>query len=256
MLEQLEVRRLLAIATETVTVNSATLATDRSGTYFSGATTGIPGTTPPPSWQQADRAAQILHVPAFDTQGGTRVLVKTELVYRADAVTQFTDSLGPVSPFFKPDWSIENTSASGTGTLTALSPNTQTTEPTGRIMLANAALGLNTSLTSVLPTAGSGNVELFLSPNPRTIDAGTTLVLSANDVSVGMPQSQMVTNKADLGIFSSTRRLRVDRLGGVELQPQRRHLPEQRRRAGRAARHRQRRLQLCDPRSPHHHHPE
>src|SRR3954451_10626762 len=52
MLEQLEVRRLLAIATETVTVNSATLATDRSGTYFSGATTGIPGTTPPPSWQQ------------------------------------------------------------------------------------------------------------------------------------------------------------------------------------------------------------
>src|SRR5262249_48376099 len=188
LFERLEVRQMLtaAIATAPVTADSTTLATDHIGIYFNSGTTGIVGVSPPPSWEQVDRAAQLVHVNPFDSSGG-KVLIEADLSYSADAVTQFTNSLGPVSPFFTPDWTIENTSASGTGTLTAPTPNTPTPEPTGRIMLANATLGLNTSLPSatVPPTAGSGNVQLFLSPNPRTIDAGTTLTLSANSLSTG-----------------------------------------------------------------------
>src|SRR4051812_31637797 len=142
LLEGLELRRLLAftpIAAPSVTTDSTTLATDRSGTYFNSGTTTITGIAPPPNWQQADRATALLGISPFNTGGGTKVLVKVDLSYHTDAVTQFTDSLGASSPFFKPNWSIENTSAAGTGSLTALTPNTQNPEPNGRIMLANAS---------------------------------------------------------------------------------------------------------------------
>ena len=55
-----------------------------------------------------------------------------------------------------------------------------------------------------MPTAGSGNVQLFLTPNPRTIDSGTTLILSANNFVSGTAQIPVVTNAADLAVFSST----------------------------------------------------
>jgi hypothetical protein len=110
-----------------------------------------------------------------------------------------------VSPFFTPDWTIENTGA-GAIQLKALEPslNDGTLEANGIILKGDSTLALNTPLTSVLNNAVSGNVQVGIAPNPRTINPGQTLLLSANDTAFGAAQNITITNPADLAIFSST----------------------------------------------------
>jgi hypothetical protein len=203
LLENLESRVLMSISSITFSVDSSSIG--NSGTYFGSGTTGIAGVAPPPGWQPVDGLAQTLHVNNFDTLGGTRVLVAVELSYSADAVTQFTDSLGPNSPFFKPDWSIVNTGA-GAIQLKALEPslNDGTLEANGVILRGDSTLQLSTALNTVLNNAVSGNVQVGISPNPRTINPGQTLTLSANDTAFGTAQTITITNPADLAVFSST----------------------------------------------------